>query len=80
MNAPAILATFFTPETIGTTQWQLLWLLPLAIAGIVVYKAIKMPQLTLVVFVKEVVTLLIFLVCLLLIITFSLFIITAWLT
>ena len=80
MIAPAILATFFSPEAIGTTQWQLLWLLPLAIAGIVVYKAIKMPQITIAIFVKEVVTLLIFLVCLLLIITFSLFIITAWLT
>ncbi len=80
MNASLILATFFTPESIGTTQWQLLWLLPLAIAGIVVYKAIKMPQITFVSFVKEVVTLLIFLIFVLLIIAAALFIITAWLT
>ena len=80
MNAPVIVATFLLPEAIGTTQWQLLWLVPLALAGVIVYKAIKMPEITFALFIKEVITLFVFLVCLLLIITITLFIITAWLT
>lgn len=69
----SILVNFFSPEQIGTTGAQLLWLLPLAAAGVVVYKAIKLPQITAAIFFKEVIALLAFLLCLLLIITIAIF-------
>ena len=77
MTAHIIVATFFLPETIGTTAAQLFWLLPLALAGVVVYKAIKLPQITIALFLKEVFSLLVFLVCLLLLITLAIYGLTA---
>ena len=80
MNEFGILLNFFTPEQIGTTAAQLLWLLPLATAGVVVYKAIKLPQITTAIFLKEVIGLLGFLFCLLLIITTAIFGVMALMT
>jgi hypothetical protein len=48
-----IMATFTTPEKIGTTPQSVLWLLPLATAIAVVYKATKLPTIKAGDFVKE---------------------------
>ena len=80
MVTALLLATFSAPETIATNPAQMLWLLPLALAGAVVYKAIKLPQITPAIFLKEVFTLLAFLLCLLLVITIALFAVTSLLT
>jgi hypothetical protein len=80
MTTDLILATFVAPETISTNSAQFFWLLPLAIAGVVIYKAIKLPQLTLTVFLKEVFTLFAFLICLLLAITTAIFAVVSFLT
>jgi len=80
MTPFCLLANFFTPEQIGTNPAQLLWLLPLAVAGVVVYKAIKLPQITIGFFLKEVISLFTFLICLLLLITLAIFVITALMT
>lgn len=68
-----LLATFSVPQTIGTNPAQLLWILPLAVAGIVVYKTIKLPQISPAILLKETFILLAFLICLLLLITIALF-------
>jgi hypothetical protein len=47
------MASFTTPQQIGTDPWLLLWLLPLAAAIAVVYKATKLPKITAGVFLKE---------------------------
>jgi hypothetical protein len=52
-----ILATFATPERIGTNPSSILWLLPLAASIAIVYKATKLPTITAGNFVKEVVIL-----------------------
>jgi hypothetical protein len=80
MITSSLLATFFSPETIGTTPEQLLWLLPLAVAGVIVYKAIKLPQITPALFLKEIVILLAFLLCVLLLVTIAIFAVTIFFT
>ena len=52
-----VLASFTTPESIGTSPQSMLWLLPLTAAIAVVYKATKMPKIQAGVFLKEVVIL-----------------------
>jgi len=54
---PLLLGTFTTPEKIGTTPQSMLWLLPLAASIAVVYKATKVPKITLRSFLKETVVL-----------------------
>jgi len=51
------LATFTAPQTIGTNPQSLLWLLPLAAAVAIVYKATKIKTITAASFIKEVVLL-----------------------
>ena len=48
-----VTATFTAPETIGTGPGSMLWLLPLAAALAVVYKATKLRTITAGVFLKE---------------------------
>lgn len=48
-----ILATFTSPEEIGVNPQSMLWMLPLAAAIAVVYKAIKMSKITSAGFIKE---------------------------
>jgi hypothetical protein len=52
-----ITASFTSPENIGTTPQSLLWLLPLVLAIAVVYKAMKLPTISVGYFIKEVVML-----------------------
>ena len=49
----SVIATFTAPEEIGTTPQSMLWLLPLAAAIVVVYKATKLPKITAGNFIKE---------------------------
>jgi hypothetical protein len=49
-----ITATFTTPENISVTPQSMLWLLPLAAAIAIVYKATKMPKIQATDFLKEV--------------------------
>ncbi len=48
------MATFTTPEKIGTTPASMLWLLPLAASITITYKATKLPTITARNFIKEV--------------------------
>jgi hypothetical protein len=48
-----VLASFTSPEEIGVNPQSMLWMLPLAAAIAVVYKAIKMSKITPGNFVKE---------------------------
>jgi len=48
-----ILANFTVPERVGVTSLSMLWLLPLALAIAVVYKATKVRQVRAVSFIKE---------------------------
>lgn len=48
-----IYASFTSPMEIGTTAWELLWLLPLVGGIAVVYKAVKEPKSTAFHFIKE---------------------------
>ena len=68
-----IIAAFTSPETIGTTPLSVLWLLPLAAAVAVVYKATKLPKITLANFIKEVVVAFGFGIILLVLIALALF-------
>jgi hypothetical protein len=77
MMITQILATFTSPENIGTTPQSVFWLLPLAVAGCIVYKAMKLPEITTGIFLREVLTLLAFLIGVLLIIILALLIVTA---
>jgi DNA integrity scanning protein DisA with diadenylate cyclase activity len=52
-----IIATFTSPETIGTTPQSLLWLLPLIASIVIVYKATKVKTITAAVFLKEIASL-----------------------
>ncbi len=52
-----IMASFTRPEQIGTNPQSLLWLLPLAAAIVIVYKATKMSKITPAAFIKEAATL-----------------------
>lgn len=48
-----VIATFTTPEVIGTKPALMLWLLPLAASLAITYKATKLPTITLANFIKE---------------------------
>ena len=52
-----IIATFTSPENIGTNPQAVLWALPLVAAIAIVYKATKLPTITLGNFIKESATL-----------------------
>ena len=52
-QAVFILATFTSPEQIGTDPKSMLWLMPLAAAISVIYKAIKLPKITAGNFIRE---------------------------
>ena len=52
-----IMASFTKPEQIGTNPQSMLWLLPLAAAIVIVYKATKMSKITPAAFIKETATL-----------------------
>ncbi len=71
-----IIASFTQPINIGTTPRSMFWLFPLAIAGVVVYKAMKVKELTLRHFLKETVALFLFLIGLLILITLAIYAIT----
>jgi len=49
----AVMASFTAPEEIGTTPSSMLWLLPLAGAVAVAYKATKLPKITAANFIRE---------------------------
>ena len=51
--ADFVVASFTVPEEIGTNPQSMLWLLPLAVAIAVIYKATKLPTIRLGNFIKE---------------------------
>ncbi len=53
MIAAFVMASFTVPEKIGAEPQSMLWLLPLAAAIAVVYKATKLPKITAGNFLKE---------------------------
>ncbi len=53
LDAILVMATFTAPEHIRTNPQSILWLLPLAAAIAVIYKATKLPTITGGVFFKE---------------------------
>jgi hypothetical protein len=53
VEAIFIIASFTAPEEIGANPQSILWLLPLAAAIAVVYKATKVPTITARNFIKE---------------------------
>ncbi len=53
VEAIFVMATFTAPEVIGVNPQSMLWLLPLAAAIAVVYKATKLPTITARSFIKE---------------------------
>jgi hypothetical protein len=53
----SFLASFSSPESIGTTPESLLWLLPLSLAVAIIYKVTKLENIELAEFTKEVVVL-----------------------
>ncbi len=55
--AAFVTASFTVPEKLGTEPQSMLWLLPLAVAIAVVYKATKLPTITAGNFIKEAATL-----------------------
>jgi hypothetical protein len=55
--AALLLANFTTPERIGVNSLSMLWLLPLVASIAVVYKATKVPKITVLNFLKETVIL-----------------------
>ncbi len=57
VEAIFIMATFTSPEEIGTNSQSMLWLLPLAAAIAIGYKATKLPTITAGNFIKETVVL-----------------------
>jgi hypothetical protein len=52
-NTAWLLAAFTAPEDIKMNPQSMLWMLPLAAAIAIVYKAIKLPRITLNNFLKE---------------------------
>lgn len=52
-----LLANFTVPETIGVNPLSMLWLLPLVASIAIVYKATKVPKITVLNFLKETVLL-----------------------
>ena len=73
-----VMASITIPEKIGTDPQSILWLLPLIAAIVVVYKATKLPTITLGTFVKETVVLLGSIVIFIIVIALVLFAL-AWL-
>ena len=53
VEAIFVMATFIAPEEIGVNPQSMLWLLPLAAAIAVVYKATKLPIITARNFIRE---------------------------
>ncbi len=53
VEAIFVMATFTAPERIGTNPQSVLWLLPLAAAIAIVYKATKLPTVTAGNFIRE---------------------------
>ena len=53
VEAVSVIATFTSPEKIGTNPQSFLWVLPLVAAIAVVYKATKLPKITMGLFLKE---------------------------
>ncbi len=53
VEAIFVMATFTAPEEIGVNPQSMLWLLPLAAAIAIVYKATKLPTITARNFIKE---------------------------
>ena len=47
------IATFTSPEQIGTTPTLILWVIPLAAAIAVIYKVTKLPEIKVIDFIKE---------------------------
>jgi len=68
-----IIAGFTHPINIGSTPQSMFWLFPLAVAGVIVYKAMKIKQITLSRFVKEFAALFLFLIGLLILITLAIY-------
>ena len=52
-NIFAIIASFTAPENIRIDPQSMLWLLPLTAAVAIIYKATKLPKITLTNFIKE---------------------------
>ena len=52
-----LLASFTAPENIGMNPQSLLWLIPLAAAVAIIYKAVKMQKITMANFLKETISL-----------------------
>ena len=50
---PVVIASFTTPEKIGTNPSSMLWLLPLAASIAIAYKATKLPTIKAGNFIKE---------------------------
>lgn len=71
-----IIASFTHPINIGTTPQSMFWLFPLAVAGVVVYKAMKVRQITFKHFLKQTTALFLFLIGLLIIITLAIYVIS----
>jgi hypothetical protein len=57
VSYPVLLASFTVPYQIGGDAASLLWLLPLAAAVSLVYKALKLPVMTAQKFIREVIVL-----------------------
>ena len=75
MTLPVI-ASFTRALDVPTNALSLLWILPLAFAGVVVYKALTIQKIVPALFFKEVFALLTFLIGLLIVITLILFAVT----
>jgi hypothetical protein len=76
MILPQIIASFTHPMNIPTTPQSLFWLFPLAVAGVIVYKAAKVKEITFKHFLKETTALFLFLIGLLILITLVIYAIT----
>jgi hypothetical protein len=50
-----VFANFTVPVQIGTNPLSMLWMLPLVVAMVIIYKAIRLPTITVRSFLKEVV-------------------------
>ena len=74
-----ILATFTAPEIIETNPASFLWLLPLVAAIAVVWKALKLKEISAAKFIKEVAILFISGIVLIVIVAIGLYVVT-WIT
>ena len=73
-----LIASFTSPEQILPNPQSMLWLLPLAAAIAAVYKATKLPQITVRLFLKETTLLFLFIIAFLITAALALFALT-WL-